>query len=198
MGWGKHHHQCIRGKNAPKIAAELCSRQLGFSYPSTNTTPLIQSCQNVSNFRVSDLPTATMEQRMRYSRVLAGMSCADVARQIGIHDDSYVLLEKKADRIHPRHFLRFCSCVGADPSFILYGQAPPPFVHLSGKTIGDRLREYRLSIGLSARQFGYCVLGAKRNTSLSAWESGSTIPELRSLMMIANAFGINVVSFLVL
>lgn len=135
---------------------------------------------------------------MRHVRVLSGMSCAGVARHIGIHEDSYCLLEKKADRIHPHHFLRFCSCVGADPSFILYGQDSPPLVPLSGKTIGDRLREYRLFTGLSARQFGYRVLGAKRNTSLSAWESGSVIPELRSLMMIANAFGINVVSFLVL
>lgn len=135
---------------------------------------------------------------MRHARARAGMSCADVARQIGIHDDSYSLLEKKADRIHPYHFLRFCSAVNADPSFIIYGHTPPPLVHLSGATIGERLREYRLSTGLSARQFGHRVLCAKRNTSLSAWESGSTIPELRSLVMVSNAFGINVVSFLVL
>lgn len=135
---------------------------------------------------------------MRYARVRAGMSCADVSRQIGIHDDSYSLLEKKADRIHPYHFLRFCFSVNADPSFIIYGHTSPTLVHLSGATIGERLREYRRSTGLSARQFGYRVLGAKRNTSLSAWESGRTIPELRSLMLVSNAFGINVVSFLVL
>lgn len=139
-----------------------------------------------------------MEQRMRYARVRAGLSCADVARTIGIHEDSYALLEKKADRIHPHHLLRFCSAVVADPSFIIYGHAAPPFVQLSGTTICDRIREYRMSTGLSARQFGYRMLGAKRNTSVSAWESGSTIPELRSLMMISNAFNVSAVSFLVL
>lgn len=133
---------------------------------------------------------------MLLARTCAGMSCADVARSIDIHRDSYALLEKKADRISLDHFIRFCRAVRADPSFILYGSSPPPLVSLSGSTIGQRIREYRLSTGLSARQFGYRMLGAKRNTSISAWESGSTVPELRSLMMIGRAFGINVVSFL--
>lgn len=133
---------------------------------------------------------------MLLARTYAGMSCADVARSIGIHRDSYALLEKKADRISLDHFERFCRSVCADPSFILYGSSSPPLIPLYGRTIGDRIREYRLSTGLSARQFGYIMLGAKRSTSLSAWESGSTVPELRSLMMISRAFGINVVSFL--
>lgn len=198
MGREKHHNQCIRGKNPPKIAAELCSRKVGFSYPSTNTTPLIQSCQNVSDFRVSDLPTDTLEQRIRYVRVLAGMSCADVSRAIGVHRDSYLLFEKKADRIHPHRFLRLCLATGADPSFVLYGSSPPPLVPLTGDTIGARIREYRMSTGLSARQFGYRVIGAKRTSSVNSWESGFAMPELRGLMMIANAFGINAASFLVL
>lgn len=133
---------------------------------------------------------------MRRARTCAGMSCADVARAMGIHRDSYLLLEKKADRISLAHFVGFCRSVCADPSFILYGSSSPPFVPLSGVTIGQRIREYRLSTGLSARQFGYRMLGAKRTTSLSAWESDSTIPELRSLMMIGQVFGVNVVSFL--
>lgn len=133
---------------------------------------------------------------MRYARILSGLSCSCIARSMGIHPDAYPLLEKKADRIHPYHLLRFCRAVGADPSFILYGSSSPPIVPLDGPTIGHRIRAYRLSTGLSARQFGYRMLGARRTTSISAWESDSAIPELRSLMMISSAFCVNVVSFL--
>lgn len=141
------------------------------------------------------MPIDTMEDRMRCARVRSGLACSALAQHIGIHPDAYPLLEKKADRIHPFHLLRFCRAVDVDLSWIIYGSSPPPLVPLSGSTIGERIREYRLSTGLSARQFGYRMLGAKRNTSVSAWESGATIPELRSLMMIANAFGVSVVSF---
>lgn len=137
-----------------------------------------------------------MEQRMVYCRIRAGISCSDLAKHMGIHRDSYFQFEKRAERIHPQHFLLFCQATGADPSFVLYGSSPPPLVPLSGATIGQRLREYRDQTGLSARQFGYHIIGAKRNTSVSAWESGSTIPEMRSLLMIASAFSINAVSFL--
>lgn len=167
-----------------------------FALLPTTETPAEKSRHSLSDFRVSDLPISTMEQRIQYCRIHSGLSCAEISQQMGIHSDYYYLLEQKADRIGPDKLMRFCSATRSEPGFILYGASPPPVVTLTGATIGERIREYRLSTGLSARQFGYRMLGAKRTSSLSAWESGSTIPEMRSLMMIANAFGISAVSFL--
>lgn len=159
-------------------------------------TPTVKTRHSYTEYRVSDLPTATLEQRIRYCRIRAGFSGAEVARLIGVHPDYYHILERKADRIGVGHLQRFCHAVGADLPFILYGSDPPPLHVLTAPTIGARIREFRTSNGMSARQFGYRVLGVKRTTSVNAWESDSAIPELRSLMMIASAFGMSAVSFI--
>lgn len=150
----------------------------------------------IYDFSASSYPTDTMEQRIKYARIASGLPVRVISDAMGIHRDYYHFIEKRCNRINPHNLLRFCKTTGADPGWILYGDNQPPIVPLSGDSIGLRIREFRLSKGLTLAGFAQQAFNVPKNSSISAWESGKLIPEIRTLMRIADAFGISAVSFL--
>ena len=155
--------------------------------------PLYTATQNLL---ASSLPTDTIEQRLKYTRLQAGLSGEALASLMGINKDSYWKMEARCHSMSCQHFLSFCHATTCDPSFVLYGPLSPPVVPLVGDTIGARLAFFRASTGLTLRAFNVKCGFAARNSSVSAWENGRYLPQLSSLLTIASAFGINAVSFL--
>ena len=164
-----------------------------FIHPSTAATPLYTATQNLL---ASSLPADTIEQRLKYTRLQAGLSGEALASLMGINKDSYWKMEARCYSMSCQHFLSFCRATTCDPSFVLYGPFSPPMVSLIGDTIGARLAFFRASTGLTLRAFNVKCGFAARNSSVSAWEKGRYLPQLSSLLAIASAFGINAVSFL--
>lgn len=164
-----------------------------FIHPSTAATPLYTATQNLL---ASSLPADTIEQRLKYARLHAGLSGETLASLMGINKDSYWKMEARCHSMSCQHFLSFCRATTCDPSFVLYGPLSPPVVPLVGDTIGARLAFFRASTGLTLRAFNVKCGFAARNSSVSAWENGRYLPQLSSLLTIASAFGINAVSFL--
>ena len=163
-----------------------------FIHPSTAATPLYTATQNLL---ASSLPADTIEQRLKYARLHAGLSGEALASLMGINKDSYWKMEARCHSMSCQHFLSFCRATACDPSFVLYGPFFPPIVPLMGGTIGARLAFFRASTGLTLRAFNVKCGFAARNSSVSAWEKGRYLPQLSSLLAIASAFGINAVSF---
>ena len=164
-----------------------------FIHPPTAATPLYTATQNLL---ASSLPADTVEQRLKYTRLQAGLSGEALASLMGINKDSYWKMEARCHSMSCQHFLSFCHATTCDPSFVLYGPLSPPVVPLVGDTIGARLAFFRASTGLTLRAFNVKCGFAARNSSVSAWENGRYLPQLSSLLTIASAFGINAVSFL--
>lgn len=164
-----------------------------FIHPPTAATPLYTATQNLL---ASSLPADTIEQRLKYTRLQAGLSGEALASLMGINKDSYWKMEARCHSMSCQHFLSFCHATTCDPSFVLYGPLSPPVVPLVGDTIGARLAFFRASTGLTLRAFNVKCGFAARNSSASAWENGRYLPQLSSLLTIASAFGINAVSFL--
>lgn len=164
-----------------------------FIHPPTAATPLYTATQNLL---ASSLPADTIEQRLKYARLHAGLSGEALASLMGINKDSYWKMEARCHSMSCQHFLSFCRATACDPSFVLYGPLSPPVVPLVGDTIGARLAFFRASTGLTLRAFNVKCGFAARNSSASAWENGRYLPQLSSLLTIASAFGINAVSFL--
>ena len=163
-----------------------------FIHPPTAATPLYTATQNLL---ASSLPADTIEQRLKYARLHAGLSGEALASLMGINKDSYWKMEARCHSMSCQHFLSFCRATACDPSFVLYGPFFPPIVPLMGGTIGARLAFFRASTGLTLRAFNVKCGFAARNSSVSAWEKGRYLPQLSSLLAIASAFGINAVSF---
>lgn len=163
-----------------------------FIHPPTAATPLYTATQNLL---ASSLPADTIEQRLKYARLHAGLSGEALASLMGINKDSYWKMEARCHSMSCQHFLSFCRATACDPSFVLYGPFFPPIVPLMGDTIGARLAFFRASTGLTLRAFNVKCGFAARNSSVSAWEKGRYLPQLSSLLAIASAFGINAVSF---
>ena len=161
-------------------------------HPPTAATPLYTATQNLL---ASSLPADTIEQRLKYARLHAGLSGEALASLMGINKDSYWKMEARCHSMSCQHFLSFCRATACDPSFVLYGPFFPPIVPLMGSTIGARLAFFRASTGLTLRAFNVKCGFAARNSSVSAWEKGRYLPQLSSLLAIASAFGINAVSF---
>jgi len=157
--------------------------------PHENVVPLL-------NFATSDYPTETMEQRITYARVRSGLTIAAISAAMGIHKDYYILIERKCDRIGPDNLLRFCAVTGVDPSWIVYGNDPPPSIPLTAPTIGQRLRQFRTLHGITCKALSQTAFGVSKQSSLPLWETDRMMPELRTLMRIANAYGISVMSFI--
>lgn len=163
--------------------------------PTTLATPH-ENVVPLNAFSASSHPTDTMEQRIAYARIRSGITITALASAMGIHKDYYILIERKCDRIGPDNLLRFCSITGADPSWIVYGDEQPPMVPLSAPTIGQRIREYRLTNGITCKRFAQDVFHVPKSSSISGWESGRHQPELRTLMMIASTYGFNALSLI--
>ena len=163
-----------------------------FIHPPTAATPLYTATQNLL---ASSLPADTIEQRLKYARLHAGLSGEALASLMGINKDSYWKMEARCHSMSCQHFLSFCRATACDPSFVLYGPFFPPIVPLMGGTISARLAFFRASTGLTLRAFNVKCGFAARNSSVSAWEKGRYLPQLSSLLAIASAFGINAVSF---
>ena len=150
----------------------------------------------MSAFSAADYPTDTLEQRVRYARIRAGLSVTYSAQVIGVNRDYYNLLEKKCDRINPGILVKICQLTHADIGWILYGDHQPPAVHLDGDTIGQRIRYFRKTNGLTIVSVSSTVFDVHKVSTFSAWETDRCIPELRTLMRIAAAYGISAASFI--
>lgn len=137
-----------------------------------------------------------MEDRIRLARLRSGVSVADLAQRMAIHKDYYHCLERKADRITPCHLVSFCQVTSADPSWIIYGDNPPPTIPLSAPTIGQRIREFRTLNHITAGAFAQQAFGVSKASSLSKWETDRMTPELRTLMRISAAYSFSVMSFI--
>lgn len=142
-------------------------------------------------------PTDTMEHRIAYARIRAGLSQAAMAQLIGVHRDYYKIIEKKScERIDIDHLFAISKTASVSLSWLIYGDDPPPLVSIAGATIGQRLRNFRVSNALSGCDIARRAFGVNKLSSLYLWEKDQMVPELRSLRKIADAFGFNVVSLL--
>lgn len=167
-----------------------------FASPTTLATPQ-ESTVHLNTHSASALPTDTMAHRITYARTCAGMSYASMAAAIGVHRDYYSLIEKrKCDRIGIDHLLAISRATKTDIGWIIYGDTQPPVLPLTAPTVGQRMRQFRQQNGITCKALAQKAFGVQRLTSISAWESDKTRPELRTLRMIADAYGISVVSFI--
>jgi len=143
-----------------------------------------------------DCPTETMEQRIKYARLCSGKSITEIASSMGIHKDYYKLIEVKCERMNPFNLIRFCQITNADISWVIYGEHQPPYIELHGNTIGQRIRYFRKSNGITLCGLSSTVFGVHKSSSICGWESEKYIPEIRTLMRIASAYNISAISFL--
>lgn len=167
-----------------------------FASPATLATPR-ESIVHMGTQIASQHPTDTMMQRITYARTRAGISQSRMAELIGVHRDYYKLIEQKAcERIGLDHLLGICKAASVSPSWLIYGDDSPPMVLLAGDTVGQRLRDFRTQRALSAASIARTAFGVRKLSSFYLWESDRMLPELRTLRIIADAYGINVVSFI--
>ena len=166
-----------------------------FASPSTLATPK-EEIVHLNSHTASSMPTDTMPQRIAYSRTCAGLSCSAMAAGIGVHKDYYKLIEKKCDRISISHLLSIARITETDPEWLIYGDSLPRLALLSAPTIGQRLRQFRQQNGITGKALAQTAFGVNKMSSLSAWESDRMLPELRTLRLIADAYGISVMSFI--
>jgi len=163
--------------------------------PITLATPHMETV-HLSTYSAADHPINTIEQRVRYARLRAGLSATYSAQAIGVNRDYYNLLEKKCDRINPYTLMKICQMTHTDIGWILYGDQQPPHVPLEGDTIGQRSRNFRKANGLTIVSVSGTVFGVHKVSTFSAWETDRCVPELRTLMRIAAGYGISAVSFI--
>lgn len=167
-----------------------------FASPATLATPREQIV-HLDTQIASHLPTDTMMQRIVYARTRAGLTQARMAELIGVHRDYYKLIEQRScDRIGLDHLLGICRAASVSPSWLIYGNDPPPMVSLVGATVGQRMREFRVQRGLSCAAIARHAFGVKKLSSFALWESDRMMPELRTLRIIADAYGVDVASFI--
>ena len=167
-----------------------------FASPATLATPR-EKIVHLDTQIASHLPTDTMMQRIVYARTRAGLTQARMAELIGVHRDYYKLIEQRAcDRIGLDHLLGICKAACVDASWLIYGHDAPPMVSLDGATVGQRLHDFRTQRALSAASIARCAFGVNKLSSFGLWERDRMMPELRTLRIIADAYGINVVSFI--
>lgn len=138
-----------------------------------------------------------MEQRLKFCRLAAKLSGPETAQGMGLHKDSYWRLEVHCQRMSCSHLVAFCDITQADVGFILHGVSQPPLIPLEGDTIGARIASLRRRAKLSVRAFNAKCGFPENSSSITSWERGRYIPEVRSILTIAKAFHINAASFLV-
>lgn len=138
-----------------------------------------------------------MEQRLKFCRLAANLSRTETAQMMGLHKDSYWRLEAHCQRMSCYHLMAFCDITRADIGFILHGDPQPPVLPLEGDTIGARIASLRRQSRLSVRAFNVRCGFPENSSSITSWERGRYIPEVRSLLTIAKAFHINAASFLI-
>lgn len=127
---------------------------------------------------------------------MSGLSIAKISLFAEIHPDYYRHFENNFLRCKPSTIRAFSNVTGVDLGWIIYGDNQPPTIPLSGSTIGQRLREFRELNNISRKQMAQDAFGVSKKASIASWEQEEYAPELRSLMRIADAYGINVVSFI--
>lgn len=151
---------------------------------------------HLNTFSASTLPTDTMPHRITYARTCAGLNYTDMAAAIGVHKDYYKIIERKCDRIDIAHLLAIARTTNTEPEWLIYGDQIPRLVPLSAPTTGQRLRQFRQQNGITCKALAQTAFGVQRLSSISSWETDRTQPELRTLMRIADAYGISVMSFI--
>lgn len=142
------------------------------------------------------LPTDTMPQRIAYARIRSGHTYVSFAQSIGAHKDYCKLLEEHCDRISIAHLLAISRVTCTDPGWLIYGTSQPPTLMFEGSTIGQKLRDFRTSCNITGVSLARRAFGVNKLTSLPKWESGRIVPELRTLRLIADAYGFSVMSFI--
>lgn len=131
---------------------------------------------------------------MEFCRIRSGLSYTALARAMGFHTDTVHASLRRPEKMRASNFAAFCKATGADPSFLLYGDSPPPTFPLEGSTLPDRLRAFLLSRGLSLRRTA-SLCGLPSPSAVSAWTSGRSVPLVRQLLLIASGFGVNAAAF---
>lgn len=150
---------------------------------------------SIHQHHTHSLPTATIADRLAFARIRSGLAFADLSAPMHQHRETVSRTLASPLRMRADRLASFCSATSADPSWILYGDDPPPIVSLSGSTIGQRIHAYRTSLGLSTRAFA-SLCGLSQSSMVSAWETGRNVPLVAALMRLSDAMGINAAAFL--
>ena len=166
-----------------------------FNSLSTLATPR-NSVVPINKPTASTLPIDTMPQRIAYARILSGHTYVSFAHAIGVHKDYCKLLENHCDRISISHLLSIARITGTDPGWLIYGNHQPPVLTFEGITIGQKLRYFRMACNISGAAIARHAFSVDKLTSLPKWESDRMQPELRTLRIIADAYGFSVMSFI--
>lgn len=137
-----------------------------------------------------------MPQRIAYARARAGLGIVAMAKAIGVHKDYYKLIEQRCDRIGIPTLCAISNVTGTDIDWLVYGSSPPPLYPLSAPTIGQRMRQFRTLNNITCKALAKTAFGVEKLSSIAKWETDRMLPELRTLMLIANAYHISVTSFI--
>lgn len=153
------------------------------------------STYSIHHRRTLSLPTATVADRVSYAHTRSGLSFTALA--VPMQQNRETVSQSLSDPLRMRsdRFTAFCAATASDPSWILYGDDPPPVVPLQGSTIGQRIRSWRASLGLSTRAFA-SLCNLPQSGIVSSWENSRNVPLVASLISLADAAGINAASFL--
>lgn len=137
-----------------------------------------------------------MPQRIAYARIRSGHTYVSFSKAIGAHKDYCKLLEDHCDRISVAHLLAISRVTCTDPGWLIYGTSQPPALMFGGNTIGQKLHDFRTTCNITGSSLARRAFGVNKLSSLPKWESGRIVPELRTLRLIADAYGFSVMSFI--
>lgn len=135
-------------------------------------------------------PPLTPSARLSLARRRTGLTYTQLSSILGISASSISACITNPSLFRAANFSALCAALQASPSWILYGDDPPPMVSLSGLTTAERLRSLRvdtlhLSIATMAANTGTST------TTIRNHEHGRSDPALPHLLHIAAAYGIN-------
>lgn len=161
---------------------------------STSATP----AKNISiplPDRASTLPASTPTQRLRLAMAQTRHSDTTLASALGLARTTINYSLNHPETLHASRLISLCTLTQSDPSWILYGDDPPPLLPLSGSTIGERIAAFRASLRMTPAAFS-CCCGFPSKNYAAHLESDKSSPLISTLCRIADAYGINAASFL--
>lgn len=163
-------------------------------YSSTSATPAKSLTIPLPN-RTSTLPSSTPTQRLRLAMSQTHHSETTLAAALALTRSTVNYSLNHPETLRASRLIALCSLTQSDPSWILYGDDPPPLLSLPGSTIGARIAAFRASLRMGTAAFS-CSCGFPSKSYSTHLESDQSSPLISTLCRIADAYGINAASFL--
>lgn len=119
-----------------------------------------------------------------------------MSMDIGLSDRCISSIERNSGSLYIQTLKEIAEYFDATPSIIVHGNEELPTLHFSSLKIGERIRELRISKGLTVRAFSKHIGEADSGCKITAWEKGRNEPLVKSLIDICDAFQVNIESLI--